>query len=115
MKKHKAQKDILYISISSFVLVLLWIGFSLYHAHVDSTITPTLQLQIEPIDPRFDTATIQELKERGGVVPVFELESINEATQSADNIQGQQPEPAPVTTGTDITTGGGGLPERPGE
>lgn len=72
MKKSRAQKDILYISISSFVLVVLWIGFNLYHAHATSTIAPDLKLQIAPINPRFDTAIINKLKTREKIAPLYE-------------------------------------------
>ncbi len=75
MKRNKAQKDILYISISSFVLVVLWIGFNLYHAYVTSTISHDLKLQIEPISPNFDSATIQKLNTRKQISPVFEVKN----------------------------------------
>ncbi len=73
MKKAKAQKDILYISISSFILVVVWIGSNIYHAHVTSTITPDLQIKILPIDPDFDASTIQNLKSRERIIPVYEI------------------------------------------
>ena len=73
MKKNTAQKDILYISISSCVLVVMWVGFNIYHAHVTSTIEPNLQLQIQPIEPRFDSQVIADLKRRQTVSPIFEL------------------------------------------
>ena len=75
MKKNRAQKDILYISISSFVLVVLWVGFNLYHAYVTSTIEPDLQIKILPIEPRFDTETIEKLKTREKITPLYESDS----------------------------------------
>jgi len=75
MKKNKAQKDILYVSISSFVLVVFWIGFNIYHAAVTSTITPDLQLDITPIDPTFNLQAISKLKTRHTVIPVYELKN----------------------------------------
>lgn len=97
MKKGKAQKDILYIAISSFVLVMLWIGFSLYHVHATSTITPELQAQIEEISPNFDAATIQELKGREKASPVYELsgENASPATTLA---------PTPVTQNAPVAS-----------
>lgn len=76
MKKSRAQKDILYIAISSFVLVVLWIGFNIYHAYATSTITPELQAQIEEINPTFDSATIQNLKGRSKASPVYEIDVV---------------------------------------
>lgn len=95
MKKNIAQKDILYISISSCVLVVLWVGFNIYHAHVTSTIEPSLQLQIAPIEPRFDSQVIQNLKNRQKVAPIFEL---NSATNEADI------PPTPVVTTAPVIT-----------
>ena len=73
MKPKKiTQKDILYLSISMFVIVAAWIGFSLFHTFVTSTISEDLQMKIIPIDPTFDTATIQVLKARKKVAPSFQ-------------------------------------------
>lgn len=111
MKKGKAQKDIFYIAISSLVLAVLWVGFSIYHAYVDSTITPALQTQIEPIEPIFNTQVIQELKSRRGVIPVFELESL--PAESASSEAGLQPdtETQPASTNSGIPTESGGFIE----
>jgi hypothetical protein len=100
MKKNKAQKDILYIAISSFILVVLWIGFNLYHAHATSTIEPVLQLQIKPIDPSFDTAVIQKLKSRQNIQPVYEL---NNASSTASI------SPTPTAQETSTSTNSGEL------
>jgi hypothetical protein len=98
MKKNKAQKDILYVSISSFVLVVLWIGFNLYHAYVSSTIAPDLQLQIIPIEPTFNSAAIQKIKARENVAPVYELtptsSSSSEAAVSQTPISSQSGTPS---------------------
>lgn len=56
------QRDLLLIAIFTFLVVIAWISFSLYHARVTSTISPTLRERIAPIEPRFDTSTINMLK-----------------------------------------------------
>ncbi|SRR6266581_3100847 len=74
MKNNKVtQKDVLYFTISLFLLVVAWIGFNLYHIWATSTINADLQMQIKPIDPSFDTVTIQNLKTREKIVPVNEI------------------------------------------
>jgi len=101
MKKNRAQKDILYVSISSFVLVVLWIGFNLYHAYVTSTIAPDLQLEIQPIDPTFNTEIIKKLKAREKIAPIYEFKNATPeasvtplpTTQVIPNISGS---PAPT-------------------
>jgi hypothetical protein len=101
MKKNRAQKDILYLSISSFALVVLWVGFNLYHAYVASTIAPDLQLQIVPIDPTFNSAAIQNIKQREKVAPVYQLTSSNDASSEATTPQ------TPATTGNPVSSQSG--------
>lgn len=90
MKKNRAQKDILYISISSFVLVVIWIGFNIYHAAVSSTIAADLQLEINPINPNFNQGTIQRLKRRTKIDPVYQLGS--------SSARAATPTPSPIPT-----------------
>lgn len=92
MKKNKAQKDLLWISISIFVIVALWIGFNIHHSYVDSTITPSLQLQIAPIEPNFDTEALNKIKTRKKIVPVYQLDSASGSANKAPN-QSTQPSP----------------------
>ncbi len=72
-KKPSTIKDILFLSISSFIVVVAWVGFNIYHSYVTTTITPELQIQIIPIQPEFDMATIQTLKTRRQVQPITNL------------------------------------------
>lgn len=68
------RKDIILLVIPFFILVLIWIGFSIYHNAVTSTIPEVLNIQITPIPPTFDERTILNLKNREKVLPVFEAE-----------------------------------------
>lgn len=68
------QKDILFIFISSFVVVAAWVGFNLYHKWVTTTISPDLQIQINPIESSFDRDTIEKLKTRNRISPENELD-----------------------------------------
>lgn len=69
MKKN----DILMILVPSLIFVLAWIGFSLLHSVATSTISETLDTQIAPISPEFDTNTIAELKQRKNVAPIYQI------------------------------------------
>lgn len=111
MKKHKAQKDILYIAISSFILVVLWIGFNLYHAHATSTIEPVLQLQIKPIDSSFDTSVIQKLKSRQNVQPIYEFGNASSAANISPTPTTQ--EPSSSTESAELSIPGGGTTAPP--
>ena len=81
-KQHK-QKDILFILISSFVVVVAWIGFNIYHINVTSTVSPHVQDQLTSISPSFDQETIQQLKSREAINPLFEQTGSHSATLPA--------------------------------
>ena len=74
-KQKNIQKDILFILISSFVVVVAWIGFNLYHIWATSTVSETIQMQLTPIDPVFDPAVIQQVKTREQIEPLFEKQT----------------------------------------
>jgi hypothetical protein len=74
------QKDVLFLSISFFTIVAAWVAFSLYHSYVTTTISEDLQMQILPINPKFDTATIEALKSRKKVTPLFEVNPAEAST-----------------------------------
>jgi hypothetical protein len=102
------QKDILFLSVSMFVMVTVWVGFSLYHTWATSTISEDLQMQIIPIDPNFDTATIHTLEERENINPLFERTAQPEvASESAIIISPTpvaSPSAQPTTTPTVVPT-----------
>lgn len=66
-------KDILLIVIPSFILIVIWVIFSIYHNSVSSTITPTLGIQIKPITPGFDMITLYNLKRRAKIQPIYQI------------------------------------------
>jgi len=71
------QKDVLIIVILLFIFVLVWIIESIYHSGASSTISESTNQDIVPINATFDTKTIDKLKSREKIVPVFELKSIS--------------------------------------
>ena len=103
------QRDILFLVISTFVLIAAWIGFSIYHNLVSSTITKPVAEKIAPINPDFDTKIIDILKERESIEPVFQIKS-RESTESAsiENIT-QPSETLPVSTNSGAETQGENL------
>lgn len=66
------QKDILLLLISALILVIFWIGFSIYHKSVTSTIPESINTQIIPISPDFDNTTIEKIKNRKNIVPDYQ-------------------------------------------
>jgi hypothetical protein len=70
------QKDILVIVILLFIFVLAWIGESIYNSAINSTISESVNQNITPIDPNFDIKTIDKLKSREKVTPLYDLENV---------------------------------------
>lgn len=75
------QKDIFYIVVSSFILIVIWIASNLWHIQNASKLTETVITQSLPITPSFDTKTLIKLKERTTAAPVFSTKPI--ASQAA--------------------------------
>jgi hypothetical protein len=57
-------KNILYLSIFTFIVILSWIAFGVYHNHTTTTISNDAQILITPIEPNFDNATIDRIRQR---------------------------------------------------
>lgn len=66
------RKDILILLIPSFIFAIAWVGFSIYHNFVTSTIPESVTQQITPITPDFDAKTIAAIKERQIITPDYQ-------------------------------------------
>lgn len=78
------QKNILVLLVMTFVTVAVWIGTNIYHIVVTSTVDEELQEQIIPINPNFDEATIQKLKNRINAEPLYEYTQTASPAPSPD-------------------------------
>jgi len=96
------QKDILLILIPTFIITILWVVFSIYHNLTTSTIVDPLTIQILPLNGAFDEKSIQSIKNRQRIDPLYELQEIpvlsptptpQEASPSAIPVE---EEPAPT-------------------
>lgn len=102
------QKDIVFLLISSVILTIAWIVFTIIHKSLSSTIAPITNEQITAINPNFDDKTITELIKRHSTAPVFSLQTPN-STASAEVV------PSPIQTSltpspTEITIPTGTIP-----
>lgn len=80
------RKDTLFLMVSGFAIVVVWVGFNIYHNAKTSTIPEATSIQIAPISPSFDTKTIDIIKKRKKIPPVFEINTNptpSESTSSA--------------------------------
>jgi hypothetical protein len=68
------QRDVITLLVPSFLLILAWIIFSIYHNSVASTITPVVNIQISPITPTFDMNAVSKLKQRQKITPIYEIQ-----------------------------------------
>ncbi|HKC14465.1 MAG TPA: hypothetical protein VKC89_00655 [Patescibacteria group bacterium] len=94
------QRELLFIVVSFFVLILIYMGFSVYHNSVTSTIPETLGTQILPISPTFDEKTISDLKKRNSIVPIYQLAPGQQQTPVASSSAKPSATPAPTKTAT---------------
>ena len=60
-------KDLLVLSILTFLTVVAWIASDAYHASITSTLTSVETKLMEPFNPTFDKAVISQLKEVYGL------------------------------------------------
>ncbi len=96
------RRGVLLVLWLTFITVVAWIGFHIYHITVTSTISEELQLQIIPIDPNFDMDTINRLKGRVKVEPLYQF---NENTASASPLSGADADVAdPVSIGAEANS-----------
>jgi hypothetical protein len=67
------KRDMLIILLMTFITIAAWIGFNIYHIIVTSTISEELQAQITAINPNFDLDTINKLKSRKSIEPLYQI------------------------------------------
>lgn len=92
------KNDVLLLLISSVILVIAWVIFSLIHLSLTSTINEVLSQQISAINPSFDTKTINALKNRENITPVYSFSNTNTASGSAGTVvPSSTPTPTVVT------------------
>ena len=66
-------KDIIVLLASVLFIVIAWIIFNIYHNFVVSTATDDLKKETLPITPTFDQSTINKLKSRAKISPIYDL------------------------------------------
>lgn len=81
------QKETLIILWMTFLTVVVWIGLSIYHIWVTSTISDIDAASILPINPKFDNATINKLKTREIIEPLYQFNEISEENEASSQAQ----------------------------
>lgn len=57
-------KNLVYFSIFTTFVVLVWISLTIYHSFTSSTITQDVNIQITPLNPTFNIGVISGLSAR---------------------------------------------------
>lgn len=71
------QKDSVFILASSAIVVVLWIIFSVISRFTSPTVSDVLLSDVKPIPGTFDKATLNRLKDRQKVSPLFTQPSLS--------------------------------------
>lgn len=87
------RRDTIFLLGMMFLTVVAWVGFTIYHIAVTSTIEEEIQVQIVPINPNFDSVTLDNLKKRNAVAPLYrtrgssvEISGAESASQSGRSV-----------------------------
>jgi hypothetical protein len=94
MEAKKLKRDLIILLVSSFIVIVCWIGFSIYSRAVTSTIDEATTKQTAPIQPSFDTATINSLIKREKVEPLYQSVGLVTPTPQIE----EEPTPNPTIT-----------------
>lgn len=63
-KKQTLNQDILILSILTLITVLTWIAFDVLKTWRKTTVPKVLKEQLAPLNPNFDTETLESLKQK---------------------------------------------------
>lgn len=85
------RKDVLIILIPTFIFVIVWVVSSIYHNAKTSTISESVNADIAQISPNFDTKTIDELKKRQAVTPIYDISGSSVQTEVTKTLTTEVP------------------------
>ena len=57
-------RDILILALFTFATVLAWLAADVYHAAITSQVTDVQKQLTTPLNPKFDTSTIDNIRKR---------------------------------------------------
>ncbi len=65
------QRDTVFVLASSAIVVILWIVFSVISKYTSPTVNDVVLSSVTPIEKTFDLATLDQIKKRQKVEPLF--------------------------------------------
>jgi len=57
-------RHLVYLSILTFIIIITWIAFGVYHNYITSTIESDAKILISPISGKFDVETLEKVVAR---------------------------------------------------
>ena|SRR5258708_15506699 len=100
------RNDVVFLLVSTVILTIAWIVFSVMHASTTSTISSDLGQQIEPIAPAFDIHTINALNNRQKITPLY---SAPNPSPSVTPSPIPTNSPIPLSLSPTLSASGGGV------
>lgn len=96
--------------VPSFIMVVAWVIFNIYHSSVTSTISENLNTQISPISPTFDMKTVDEIKKRKNINPNYEFQAPKATEVPQPSSRSASPTPNPNLNQQSASSGGSVIP-----
>lgn len=94
------RKDVLLLLLSGFIVIIAWVGFSIYRSFITSTITEPVEQQVRFIPGNFDMASIEKLKSRKKTQVDFSSLKTQAASNAANIVPTEIPTPTQIPLGT---------------
>lgn len=79
------EKNFAIVLLSITIVVIAWVGFSVYHSFVTSTLDNSLTTQIMPIRKNFNPQVLDLLRQRMSTQPTYELDMSLTQTEEASS------------------------------
>lgn len=89
-------KNIVYLAVFTFIIILSWIAFGIYHSYTTSTISSDTGILISPIPAHFDLDVVKNLKSRKVVPADLSAQSPHATGAATTTVTPTQAQPTPT-------------------
>jgi len=90
-QEYKFGKNILILSITTLITVVVWVGYEVYSAYTQTTVPKIIRELIKPLSPNIDEATIEDIQEKYQI-PEEELNIITQPVLELETEEGAETE-----------------------
>ncbi len=64
MRRKRWDKDLVFLLVTTLIMVASWVGLEVYQAYVNVTLPPGLEKHLTPFDPILKTGVLDKLEGR---------------------------------------------------